>query len=94
MNRATPPCNAIALLLRSSPPCAMRLTLTTANAVSLDDFGPPAVSLWATASPATRRLFALIALIGAQFILPVILMYSFWSDYVLGAKGRMGDGFL
>ena len=71
MNRATPPCNSIALLLRSNPPCAMRLTLTTANAnaVPLDD-------------------------VGAQFILPVILMYSFWSDYALCAKGRMGDGFL
>ena len=91
MNRATPPCNAIALLPGSSPPCAMRLTLTTANAVPLDDFGPPSVSLWATASAATRRLFALI---GAQFILPMILMYSVWSDYVLGGKGRTGDGFL
>jgi cytochrome d ubiquinol oxidase subunit II len=69
----------------------MRLTLTTANVVPLDDFGPPSVSLWAGASPATRRLFALI---GAQFILPVILRYSFWSDYVLRGTGRMGDGFL
>ncbi|WP_223549690.1 hypothetical protein [Pseudomonas sp. A-B-19] len=69
MNRATPPCNSIALLLRSNPPCAMHLTLTTANTVPLDD-------------------------VGAQFILPVILMYSFRSDYALRAKGRMGDGFL
>ncbi|CAI8832351.1 MULTISPECIES: hypothetical protein [unclassified Pseudomonas] len=69
MKHATPPCNAIALLLRSSPPCAMRLTLTTANVVPLDGFG-------------------------AQFILREILMYSFWSDYALRAKGRMGDGFL
>jgi hypothetical protein len=41
MKRATPSCSSIALLLRSSPPCAMLLTLTTANAVPLDDFGPP-----------------------------------------------------
>ena len=91
MKHATPPCNSIASLLRSSPSCALRLTLTTANAVPLDDFGPPSVSLWAAASPVTRRLFALT---GAQFVLPVIRMYSFWSDHVLRAKGRMGDGFL
>ncbi|MNV95305.1 cytochrome oxidase subunit II [compost metagenome] len=36
---------------------------------------PPSVNLWAAASPATSRLFALI---GALFILPVILMYAFW----------------
>lgn len=41
MKRATSPCSSITLLLRSSPPCAMLLTLTTANAVPLDDFGPP-----------------------------------------------------
>ena len=36
---------------------------------------PPFVNLWAAASPAISRLFALI---GALFILPVILMYAFW----------------
>ncbi|MNQ87195.1 cytochrome oxidase subunit II [compost metagenome] len=36
---------------------------------------PPSVNLWAAASLATSRLFALI---GALFILPVILMYAFW----------------
>jgi cytochrome d ubiquinol oxidase subunit II len=69
----------------------MFLTLTAVNAVPLDDFCPPSVSLWAAASPATSRMFALI---GALFILPVILMYTFWSDYVLRGKGRIGDGFL
>jgi cytochrome d ubiquinol oxidase subunit II len=37
---------------------------------------PPSVSLWSAASPASNRLFALI---GALFILQVILMYAFWS---------------
>ncbi len=41
MKRATPPCSSIALLLRSSPPCTMLHTLTTASIVPLDDFGSP-----------------------------------------------------
>jgi len=41
MKRATPPCRSVALLLGSSLRCPMRLTLTTANAMPLDDFGPP-----------------------------------------------------
>ncbi|PPA01302.1 cytochrome d ubiquinol oxidase subunit II [Pseudomonas sp. MWU12-2312b] len=51
---------------------------------------PPSVSLWAAASPATSQLFALI---GALFILPVILMYTFWSYYVFRGKVRIGDGY-
>jgi cytochrome d ubiquinol oxidase subunit II len=51
---------------------------------------PPSVGLWAAASQATSRLFALI---GALFILPVVLMHTFWSYYVLRAKVRIGDGF-
>ncbi|POF43533.1 hypothetical protein B0D71_01600 [Pseudomonas laurylsulfativorans] len=39
MKRATPPCSSIALLPRSSPPCALPFTLTTINAAALDDFG-------------------------------------------------------
>ncbi len=41
MKRATPPCRSVALLLGSRLRCPMRLTLTTANAMQLDDFGPP-----------------------------------------------------
>ncbi len=42
MKRTTSLRNAIFFLRRSSLPCAMLLTLTTsANAVPLDDFGPP-----------------------------------------------------
>jgi len=51
---------------------------------------PPSVSLWAAASPATSQLFALI---GALFILPVILMYTFWNYYVFRGKVRIGDGY-
>lgn len=36
MKHATPPCGSVALLLRSSLPCPMRFTLTTANATPLD----------------------------------------------------------
>lgn len=38
----------------------------------------------------TGRLFALI---GALFILPVTLMYTFQSYYVFRGKGRVGDGY-
>jgi cytochrome d ubiquinol oxidase subunit II len=51
---------------------------------------PPSVSLWAAASPPSSQLFALI---GALFILPVILMYTFWSYYVFRGKVRIGDGY-
>lgn len=51
---------------------------------------PPSVSIWAAASPPSSQLFALI---GALFILPVILMYTFWSYYVFRGKVRIGDGY-
>ncbi|WP_371318118.1 Ig-like domain-containing protein [Pseudomonas sp. PDM31] len=41
MKRATPPCNSIYLLRRSSLPYAMLLTLTTADAAPLDDVSQP-----------------------------------------------------
>lgn len=46
-------------------------------------------TLWAAASPATSQLFALI---GARFILPMILTYTFCSYYVFPGKVRIGDG--
>jgi cytochrome d ubiquinol oxidase subunit II len=51
---------------------------------------PPSISLWAAASPATSQLFILI---GALFILPIILMYTVWSYYVFCGKVRIGDGY-
>ncbi len=52
---------------------------------------PPSASLWAAASPASSRLFALIS---APFILPVILMYALLGYYVFRGKVRIDDGFL
>ncbi|MNG36981.1 cytochrome oxidase subunit II [compost metagenome] len=51
---------------------------------------PPSISLWAAASPPTSQLFILI---GALFILPIILMYTVWSYYVFRGKVRIGDGY-
>jgi cytochrome d ubiquinol oxidase subunit II len=51
---------------------------------------PPSVTLWDAASPPQSQLFALI---GALFILPVILMYTFWSYYVFRGKVRIGEGY-
>jgi len=51
---------------------------------------PPGVSLWQAASPASSQLFALI---GALFILPVILVYTFWSYHVFRGKVKVGDAY-
>ncbi|MNR59467.1 cytochrome oxidase subunit II [compost metagenome] len=51
---------------------------------------PPAISLWQAASPASSQLFALI---GALFIIPVILVYTFWSYYVFRGKVKVGDAY-
>jgi cytochrome d ubiquinol oxidase subunit II len=64
----------------------MRLTLTTAN----PNIIPPSVSLWSATSPATSQLFALT---GALFILPIFLMYTFCSYFVLSGKVRIDDVF-
>ncbi len=36
---------------------------------------------------------AVFGLIGALFILPIILMYTCWSYYVFRGKVRIGDGY-
>ncbi|MFJ3487825.1 cytochrome d ubiquinol oxidase subunit II [Pseudomonas sp. NPDC090202] len=51
---------------------------------------PPSLSLWQAASPPTSQLFILI---GALFILPIILMYTCWSYYVFRGKVRVGDAY-
>jgi len=57
MKRATPPCRSVALLLGSSLRCPMRLTLTTANAMPLDDFDqpPPTAPSASTNPPAAPK---------------------------------------
>ncbi|WP_160287230.1 cytochrome d ubiquinol oxidase subunit II [Pseudomonas knackmussii] len=51
---------------------------------------PPTLDIWAAASPASSQLFALI---GALFILPIILGYTFWSYYVFRGKVLPGHGY-
>ena len=51
---------------------------------------PPDISLWDAAAPQQSLEFMLP---GALFILPFILMYSFWSYYVFRGKVRHGEGY-
>ncbi|WP_442967223.1 Ig-like domain-containing protein [Pseudomonas sp. WJP1] len=63
MKRATPPCNSIDLLRRSSLPCAMLLTLATADAAPLDDVSqPPPTDPSAYTNPPADPLAAAAAL--------------------------------
>ncbi|AWP74066.1 cytochrome d ubiquinol oxidase subunit II [Bordetella bronchiseptica] len=51
---------------------------------------PPGVTLWEAAAPPQSQGFALV---GALFIVPVILTYTAWSYYVFRGKVRAGDGY-
>jgi cytochrome bd ubiquinol oxidase subunit II len=51
---------------------------------------PPSVSLWDAASPPQSMGFALV---GALFIVPIILMYTAWSYYVFRGKVKAGEGY-
>jgi len=51
---------------------------------------PPDITLWDAASPTQSLGFMLI---GALFIIPFILVYSFWSYYVFRGKVRHGEGY-
>ena len=51
---------------------------------------PPDISLWDAAAPQQSLAFMLP---GALFILPFILMYSYWSYYVFRGKVRHGEGY-
>ncbi|WP_257230300.1 Ig-like domain-containing protein [Pseudomonas sp. SbOxS1] len=63
MKRATPPCYSIDLLRRSSLPCAMLLTLATADAAPLDDVSqPPPTDPSAYTNPPADPLAAAAAL--------------------------------
>ena len=51
---------------------------------------PPDISLWQAASPPQSQGFMLV---GALLIIPVILVYTFWSYYVFRGKIEHGEGY-
>jgi cytochrome bd ubiquinol oxidase subunit II len=51
---------------------------------------PPSVSLWEAAGPPQSMGFTLV---GALFIIPIILTYTAWSYYVFRGKVRPGEGY-
>lgn len=51
---------------------------------------PPSVDIWRASSPPQSQGFAIV---GALAIIPVILMYTFWSYYVFRGKVKLGEGY-
>ena len=51
---------------------------------------PPSIDIRAAAGPDQSLGFALV---GALFILPVILMYTAWGYWVFRGKVRAGEGY-
>ncbi|EOY5092295.1 cytochrome d ubiquinol oxidase subunit II [Citrobacter amalonaticus] len=51
---------------------------------------PPSITLWQAAAPAQSQGFMLV---GALLIIPVILVYTFWSYYVFRGKVQHGEGY-
>lgn len=51
---------------------------------------PPVISIWDAASPPQSQGFALV---GALFIIPIILGYTVWSYYVFRGKVTQGEGY-
>ena len=51
---------------------------------------PPDITLWQAAAPAQSQGFMLV---GALLIIPVILVYTFWSYYVFRGKVQHGEGY-
>ena len=51
---------------------------------------PPSITLWQAAAPVQSQEFMLI---GAIFIIPVILVYTFWSYYVFRGKVPQNEGY-
>ncbi|WP_421670110.1 cytochrome d ubiquinol oxidase subunit II [Rahnella sp. EDr1-12] len=51
---------------------------------------PPSVSIWEASSPPQSQGFMLV---GALFIIPVILVYTFWSYYVFRGKVTPEQGY-
>lgn len=51
---------------------------------------PPDITLWQAAAPPQSQGFMLV---GALLIIPVILVYTFWSYYVFRGKVHHGEGY-
>ncbi len=51
---------------------------------------PPDITLWQAAAPTQSQGFMLI---GALLIIPIILVYTFWSYYVFRGKVQHGEGY-
>nr|WP_318381654.1 cytochrome d ubiquinol oxidase subunit II [uncultured Enterobacter sp.] len=51
---------------------------------------PPSITLWQAAAPAQSQGFMLV---GALLIIPIILVYTFWSYYVFRGKVTPGEGY-
>ncbi len=51
---------------------------------------PPSISIWDAASPPQSQGFILV---GTLFIIPFILVYTFWSYYVFRGKVTHEDGY-
>lgn len=51
---------------------------------------PPDVTLWQAAAPSESLGFMLV---GAGLIIPIILIYTFWSYYVFRGKVQPGEGY-
>jgi cytochrome bd-type quinol oxidase subunit 2 len=50
---------------------------------------PPSITLWQAAAPQSQGFM----LVGALLIIPVILVYTFWSYYVFRGKVQHGEGY-
>ena len=51
---------------------------------------PPSISIWDAAAPPQSQGFMLV---GTLFIIPLILVYTFWSYYVFRGKVTHDDGY-
>lgn len=51
---------------------------------------PPGITLWQAAAPVQSQGFMLV---GALLIIPIILVYTFWSYYVFRGKVQHGEGY-
>ncbi|UWU90971.1 cytochrome d ubiquinol oxidase subunit II [Bradyrhizobium sp. CB1015] len=51
---------------------------------------PPGISIWDAAAPPQTMGFTLV---GALFVIPIILTYTAWSYYVFRGKVRTGEGY-
>ncbi len=82
-------------ILRAAAPFLLALALLflgySGLAISLwPNIIPPAISLREAAGPPQSMGFTLV---GALFIIPVILTYTAWSYYVFRGKVKAGEGY-